>query len=388
MKILDLVDTSSAATKHLQASGTLPITIGGGTLPMTRANVSGELDPGDAVMQRFTMSYPTSGGIQLNMIMSSKYSSTIFQSGLLYRIEHLDEGLMGRNTQLNLTYTYQYTATTTGPVQAGWGDVSVVLVSPLGRLTNLSLGSAYTLTSSKVGEAIKVEVIIDRSRKVIEMIALNLVTGKTARTTTYYSNYNTLVPYGVMIGIHGYSNGQRYEYYTAFVNSYMLLENILLTENDRDHDPRRHGSFNLATLSDVVKADHPSATLLNKARPVTAIHADRYKDQPSIPVKGDSPVVLMLRPTLMSDEALSNKGTCVALVVTADMKSVTGRYQYLGKVSSGRTTALSVPRTEPYTQLVGNAGIGAHIGQIDIRHASGIDMPAVTVAKTITLSVK
>lgn len=388
MRILDLVDTSPTATKHLQASGEFSVPIGIGSIPMTRALMSGMVDPGDAVMQLFTAKYPPSGGILLKMSQSTKYRNTFFNSGILYRLGLFEDGVADRTTQLNLTYTYTYTKPPISPISAGWNDVAIVLVSPLGALTHVALGSAYTLTTSRIGEAIKVEVIIDRNRKLIEMIAVNLTTGKVGRTTTPYSNYNTMSVYGIMVGTSGYSVGLNYEHYNAGSTIEALYENILLTENDRDSDPRRHGSFNLATLSDVVKADHPNATLLNKVRPVKVNQADRFIGSASVPIKSDAPAVITLRPTLMNDNELKDKGVCVALVVTADIKNVTGRYQCLGKVSGGRATPFVAPRTEPYMQVAANPGIGAQVGQIDIRHSSGIDLPAVTTGKTITIGVK
>jgi hypothetical protein len=230
------------------------------------------------------------------------------------------------------------------------------------------------------------EVVVDRKRRTVTWFGKNLTNNQVAKVVTSYSGYPTLKFAGLIVGLHGQQDAPAagtYAYNYVYEN---LYEDILFTENDLPTDPPRHGNFSLATLSDVVSSSHPNAAVLNTPRKLTKVVTDRYTASTPVPITNGAPVAFNLRGTLLNDAVAQGKGKCLAVMVTADLKSVTGKQTCKAALQDGRSAVFRTPRTHPFQQSIGMPGIGATVAQIDLRLPNG-DIDTSSLTKTITLSV-
>lgn len=387
MKILDLVDTSNVATAHLRDVGELIVQPLAGVVPMMRACVM-EDNNGSTVSFAPTtyVSYPDSGGIKIRRSVNCRGTANSFFSGVGYLLNYLEKGLIDKTTQLNLTYTQSYLALPTSYITQNQ-DITIVLQDQNGNYTYVRLTSWMAgWTGVTLGMRIKRELIIDRKRRSISWVAKNPANGQINRSSWSYASYSTSKFAGVIIGLAARQDAPAS---AGFIYTYsydVLLEDILFTENDLPTDPPRHGNFELATLFDVVNSSHPNAAALNAVRKVPKIVADRYTASTPVSITAETPVALTLRPTMLSDAAAQGKGKCVAVMVTADLKSVAGSHVCKGTTQGGRSAVFRTPRTHPFQQPQGMPGIGATVAQIDVRLPNG-DIDASSLTKTITLSV-
>jgi hypothetical protein len=384
MKIHDLVDTSRAGTAHMRDVGELLVQPMAGTIPMMRA-VQFEKRSNSSFAPYNYISFPESGGIKMRRNCWCRNSTSIEQ-GWTYLLDHLEQGLSDRLTQLNLSFTHTYLTYPANWVSAV-ADIGMILQADDGTYTILKLGSAmYGAIGITTGMRVRREVVVDRKRRSVTWFAKNPVTGAPLKVVTSYSGYPTLKFAGLMVGLVANQDapaGGTLAYNYTYDN---LYEDILFTENDLPTDPPRHGNFSLATLSDVVNSSHPNATVLNAPRKLTPVVTDRYTASSPVPITGTAPVAFNLRGTLLNDAAAQGKGKCVAVVVTADLKSVTGKQTCKAALQDGRSAVFRTPRTHPFQQSQGMPGIGATVAQIDVRLPNG-DIDASSLTKTITLSV-
>jgi hypothetical protein len=383
MKILDLVDTSRAGTAHMRDVGELVVPPLTGTIPMMRALAFEKAGIGNSAPANY-ISYPDSGGIRIRRYVVCR-SSEVVESGFAYLLDHLEPGLSDRLTQLNLSFTHTYLQ-----LAQNWlsqvADVAMILQSDAGAYTILKMGAMNTIIGVPVGMRVKREIVVDRKRRSVTWFAKNPVTGQATKMVTTYSNYPTLKFAGLLVGLIGQMDAPAGSTYGYNYTNDNLYEDILFTENDLPTDPPRHGNFSIATLSDVVNSAHPNATVLNAPRKLTKVVTDRYTASSPIPITLAAPVAFNLRSTLLNDAVAQGKGKCVAVVVTADLKNVTGRQTCKAALQDGRTSVFRTPRAHPFQQSQGMPGIGATVAQIDVRLPNG-DIDASSLTKTITLSV-
>lgn len=389
MKILDLVDTSRAATAHLRDIGEVQFQPLLGTVPMTRA-VGFEFNNGsiNSYAPYNYASFPESGGIKLRRFTRLRGVVSAFDSGIAYLLDHLDPGCIDRSTQLNLSYSQTYLLHPQNYVANGANDLSMILQNDMGAYTVVRMGSAVqnVFGAYNVGTKLKREVVVDRKRRSVTWYAKNPTTGAPTKIVTSYAAYTTMKFAGLLIGLSGRFDAANTAGFPYNYDYNVLLEDILFTENDLPTDPPRHGNFELATLFDVVNSGHPNAAALNARRTLTPVVTDRYSASTPVPITPGSPLAFSLRPTLLADAAALGKGKCVAVVVTADLKSKTGKQMCKAALQDGRSSAFRTPRTHPFQQSQGMPGIGATVAQIDVRLPNG-DIDASSLTKTITLSV-
>jgi hypothetical protein len=384
MKILDLVDTSRAGTAHMRDVGELLVQPMAGVIPMMRATqYENRVNAANAPFNY--VSYPESGGIKMRRNTWCRNSVSVEQ-GWTYLLDTLDPGLSDRLTQLNLSFTHTYLTLPTNWI-FNMADLGMILQGDEGTYTILKLGGSMSSVLTIVeGMRVRREVVVDRKRRTVTWFAKHPITGQAAKVVTSYSGYPTLKFVGLMVGMVANQNApanSSLPYQYVYEN---LYEDILFTENDLPTDPPRHGNFSLATLSDVVNSSHPNATVLNAPRQLTKVVTDRYTASTPVPITAGSPVAFALRNTLLNDAAAQGKGKCIAVMVTADLKNVSGKQTCKGALQDGRSAVFRTPRTHPFQQSQGMPGIGATVAQIDVRLPNG-DIDASSLTKTITLSV-
>lgn len=388
MKIHDLVDVSRAATQHLRATGDISVLPFNGTIPMTRATLIEE-QGAQTQTGMSVVSFPEWGGLRLKHMHRLRSTTTVV-SGLYYNFDFIERGLTERNTQLNFSWTQTYASAppTTVYMPATWTDCAFVMRTKTGQYAYYAMAAAKTVLAD-LSTPMKRELVIDRQKKLISLYSRHPKTGAVTKNTYNYSSQvfgSGMELVGVMFGMYGGSASLSSNSFNYPFEFEMLYENILFTENDLPTDPARHGPFDLATFANVVQSSHPNAAVLNATRTIPVVSADRYQGKPSVAINKDTPLTLTLRPTLLSDSAAQNKGKCLAVLVTGDIKNTSGPRGCKAQVQDGRLARFATPRTHPYQQSIGMPGIDATFAQLDLRRADG-DLDTSVLNKSITLSV-
>lgn len=385
MKILDLVDTSRAATQHMRNTGDQVVLPLSGVIPLTRATIWEDISVIGGIGTN-VVNFPEAGGLRMKRKGLKRAGSGSFYSGLCYLLDNIDPGLAQRNTQLNLSLKQTYNELpSVSMIASAWQDCYYILRSPAGVLSFYAMEPMRTL-SAELGRPAKREVIVDRVRKVITLYNRHPVTGVPSKFTYGYAAQTTMTFAGIGFGLGGTLTGSTSTGFSQTYNYDVTFEDILFTENDLPTDPSRHGPYDLATFFDVIPSGNANAATLNARRTVPAVQADRFTGKPSVPIAKDAPVALSLRSTLLTDQVVQGKGKCLAVVVGGDIKNTQGKMVCKAAVQDGRLAVFRTPRTHPFQQSVGMPGIDATFAQIDIRKPDGT-LDATVLGKTITLSV-